>query len=380
MADNVVGDPFVLPENKKRHIQFVLRGAKAPDPEASDQYPPITGSIYNLTREDFPVPELVLITLRDGLGCEKFGPFEKCRWTVPVVYRGVPFAFEYRKLGFVALTIEDKTTAEPLLSEFLVKLKKAVNATADAMKQLRQERVASLSVVVPNQFLNLDRMYRFFRRRAAESYQSLNPPFGSILQGSWEGSCYTTAMLNAYFSRLEHALVIMLPFADIDESGFNLLDHIGSNWDDKFRRLFDLDQHREAKQLYDRMKGVKERYRNPIVHGGFEKGGASLWFHVPTVGTLPASLVAVRESWSFSFIPIPEASYEQICELFDSVDTLLARTHTRYGWRFVESGLDAVFDGQTRDRYRQAMASEEAFEAMLKELIREMEYHWNMEY
>ena len=101
---------------------------------------------------------------------------------------------------------------------------------------------------------------------------------------------------------------------------------------------------------------------------------------MPTVGALPASLVAVRDSWTFSFIPIPEASYADICALFDEVDAFLARAHTRYGWKFAGSGLDVVFDGKTRGEYRRAMASDEAFEAMLEKLSLEEDYHRNMEY
>src|SRR5262249_22757239 len=124
----------------------------------------------------------------------------------------------------------------------------------------------------------------------------------------------------------------------------------------------------------------KERYRNPIAHGGFEKGGASLYFHVPTVGALPASLVSVRDSWTFSFIPIPETSYAEICALFDEVDAFLARAPTAYGWKFAECGLDVVFDSKTREEHGCAMASDDAFEAMLKKLSLEVDYHRNMEY
>jgi hypothetical protein len=385
----------VLPEDKKRHIQLLLKDVKAPDPESKAQYPPMNGKVYDLAHEDFPVPELVLITLRDALGCEKFGPFEKCRWSVPVVYRGIPFAFEYRKLGLVAQTIVDEAIVAPLLPGFFGKLKKAVNATADALKKLCEDQIASLSVTVPNLFPDLDQMYRFFRECAAESYRRPDPPMrvtavnesgepsawaGSFLQGPREGFYHTTAMLNAYFSRLEHALVLVLPLTTFEATGFDLLDYIGSNWDDKYRRLFDVEKDKEAKRLYDRMKVAKERYRNPIAHGGFEKGGASLYFHVPTVGALPASLVAVRDSWTFSFIPIPEASYQEVCTLFDDVDAFLARAHTRYGWKFAESGLDVAIDGKTREGYRRAMVSDEAFEALLEKLRLEQDYHRNMEY
>src|SRR5262249_38204831 len=158
--------------------------------------------IYDLAREDFPVPELVLITLRDGLGCEKFGPFEKCRWSVPVVCRGIPFALEYRKLGLVAQTIVDEATVAPLLPEFLGKLKKAVNATAAAVKDCCQDRSAPWSVAAANLSPHQAKRYLFSRKCAADSSRSPAPPMrvtavnesgepsawaGSFLQGPREG-------------------------------------------------------------------------------------------------------------------------------------------------------------------------------------------------
>jgi hypothetical protein len=385
----------VLPADKKWHIQLMLKDFKAPEPAGQGQYPPLNGKVYDLTRKDFPVPELVLIVLRDGVGCEQFGPFEKCRWSVPVVYRGIPFAFEYRKFELVAQTVVDEAAVEPLIPELFGKLMKAVKATTDALKDFCQDQIAALSVTVANRFHSFDQICRFFRESAKEAYRRPDPPMrvmatnergeptaweGWFRQGPREGFYHTTAMLNAYFSRLEHALVLVLPFTTFDEAGFDLLDYIGSNWDDKYRLLLNIEKDKEAKQLYDRLKAAKERYRNPIAHGGFEKGGASLYFHVPTVAALPASLVAVRDSWSFSFIPIPEESYEEIGILFDELDAFLGRAHTKYGWKFAHSGLDVVFDRNTREEYRRAMVSDASFKALMDRLSYEDEYHRNMEY
>src|SRR5262249_27298783 len=160
-------------------------------------------------------------------GCQAFGPFEKCRWSVPLIYRGIPFAFEHRKFGLVVQTIVDEATVKRLLFELFCKLKKAVNAVARAMKDFCQNQIAELQVAVANEFHHFDQMYHFSRENAAESYRRPDAPMrvtavgekgeprgwaGSILQGPREGFYHTTAMLNAYFSRLEHVLVLALPF------------------------------------------------------------------------------------------------------------------------------------------------------------------------
>jgi hypothetical protein len=51
-------------------------------------------------REEFPIPGLVLLALRNIMGFPSEGPGEKVAWTVYCMFDGVPLAFEHRKFGF----------------------------------------------------------------------------------------------------------------------------------------------------------------------------------------------------------------------------------------------------------------------------------------
>jgi hypothetical protein len=55
-----------------------------------------------------------------------------------------------------------------------------------------------------------------------------------------------------------------------------------------------------------RTQGIKERLRNPLAHGGFERGWASLYFHFHRVGAIPASLTRFRDGVRFNLIPVVE--------------------------------------------------------------------------
>lgn len=78
------------------------------------------------------------------------------------------------------------------------------------------------------------------------------------------------AMIDAYFSRLEHFLVLALPFVGYKRDSDDLSQFIGSLWSDKFRRIFEI-KNKEVQQHYDVLVGIKEKYRNTFAHGGFEK-------------------------------------------------------------------------------------------------------------
>ena len=64
-------------------------------------------------------------------------------------------------------------------------------------------------------------------------------------------------MVNAYFSRLEHVLVLTLPFTEIDPSNGAVRQFAAKGWLDKLKALFDLDQDDTAKRIRDILGQVK---------------------------------------------------------------------------------------------------------------------------
>jgi len=146
------------------------------------------------------------------------------------------------------------------------------------------------------------------------------------------------------------------------------------------KRIWDLASDRRAKALYDSLRDIKERYRNPTQHGGFEKNGLSLHVHLPKVGAVPARLSRFTEGVHYDFFPLKDASFSDVCELFDRVDAYLRDGPTFYGMRFAESGLDVAFDAKSHQDYQEAMESEEQFGEMIDRLAYITDTNANMDW
>ena len=175
-------------------------------------------------------------------------------------------------------------------------------------------------------------------------------------------------------------LVLVLPFTDFVPTGNALRRFISSTWDDKFKMVFDIRVDFHAKLLYDRLKAMKERLRNPLSHGGFEKGWASLYFHLPTVGAIPTSLTRFRDSVQFNFLPVEHDDHKQVCTLFDELDDFLAGGRAMMGYEYAKSGLDVAFDQESRKHYQQAMESTDALNEFITRESHLSDLHTNMDY
>lgn len=124
----------------------------------------------------------------------------------------------------------------------------------------------------------------------------------------------------------------------------DLIKFIGLNWSYKYKRVLGLEPGLKSKKYYDRLDSVKEIFRNTFAHGGFEKAGASLYFHFPNIGAIPASLTSVKNSPHFHFFPLQEANFQEVCSLFDEIDEWLGKESLPMAIRYAKSGLNISFD------------------------------------
>ena len=137
-------------------------------------------------------------------------------------------------------------------------------------------------------------------------FAAIGDRIGQEQRGAWE----TIAAVNAYFSLLEHEMVLLFAFTDLDPTDGALQTLIGDRWGLKFKCLFDISD-RSTKCVYEALRKVAETYRNPYSHGGFEKGSAVLWFHVPGVAAMPARLSDYRDSPHFELFPVQPESFDK---------------------------------------------------------------------
>jgi hypothetical protein len=186
------------------------------------------------------------------------------------------------------------------------KLAKAIRVVEQGLlRQYGERRIASSDITIVNQIYWLYGMYRHFREVAEASFNARKTTNGDEPPAEFAaraelvnralafdriGAFNALTAIHAYFSFLEHVLVLVLPFTDFDPTTESVTDFIGLRWRDKFKRVFDINSERTAKRLHDRLHEVSEIFRNTYGHGGFDKKGGAIYFHVPGLGALPARL------------------------------------------------------------------------------------------
>jgi hypothetical protein len=350
-------------------------------------------------RAEFPVPDLVLFALRNVLGYRWSGPEEKVRWAVHFLFSEVPVSLEMRKFGFTICYPRDK---EIDIERLCGQLRVAVKLVEQWLQPLAQAQVEAGAVTVANRQFEFDGRYRFFREHADSAYQRASSPatdgstdgkdaLGSLnrLMDSWnhemrhrhDGFYFSTAMIDAFFSRLEHQLVLLLAFRGEPLATGALKEFLNRPWDEKIKALIDVEADKDFKKFYSRLKQMKERIRNPFAHGGVENDGGSLFIHIPTIGALPANFTQFRNSVRFNFIPVEEDDHRSASDLFDSIDLMFKSGPLAAAQSFIDAGIDPSFSAESLAIYAElSSASPEEREQYFEHWHNEQDRHDNMDY
>lgn len=341
---------------------------------------------------DFPVPELVLVTLGRIMAYPTAGVGEKVRWSIYAQFKGEALLLELRKFGFTICVPPD---AKVHLRRVVGQLKAAMKIVETWLQPYAQGQVNDGNVTIANRFSEFDARYRFFRANADKAYKRSNTPAPKVsldIEGALakvlnhgmrdrrDGFFYSTAMVDAYFSRLEHLLVLLLAFRARPLVSGDLSRFLRARWDDKLNQIINVEHDRAAQLVLGRLRNLKERIRNPFAHGGVENDGGSLFFHLPGIGALPANFSQIKDSVRFSFMPVEHEDHQSACGLFDELDVLLESGDLTLPHRLVDAGVDPAFDAETLARYIEATLSPAATEDFISRWSYEWMTHANMDY
>jgi len=352
---------------KRRLIDFTPAGPAAPDLIWKQS----ANRIF-VERHQFPVPAFVLFLLHGVCGFPLGRRGEKTHWVVPFCYKGVQCAISYEKFG-IHFYLDEIPKHRVDAAEILGKLKKAGEASEKSiLAKMAQMQIKSGNITIANQFPRFRDVYDYFRNRAVECFKS--PKQENVKEGMdglvealntnnramTEGVYNALAMIEAYFSCLEHFLVLALPFASFDRKSDNLSTFVGGLWSEKMRRVLPWTDPK-TQAFYSRLVSIKEKYRNTFAHGGFEKKGASFYFHLPPFGAIPASMSGHRDSVHFNFFPLEQSSFREVCNLFDEFDGWLRKEALPLAWKFAERGLSLRFDQSYLEELFKASIDEETY-------------------
>ncbi len=394
MSDPVATDPYGA---LRPRLAAKLTGFSAEIP-ASPGRPKMIS--FRPDRSRFPVPELVLFALRDVLGWRWYGAGEKVRWTVSGAIDGQPIAFELRKFGFTIFRPEGRDDLDERIQG---QLQSALREIERFLAPVAENQVSMGEVLIVNRFVEFDGRYRFFRQLANDAYargsetarNGERDPAGTevarldeatrsinaTLAARRHGFFYSTAMVDSYFSCLEHRLVLLRAFTGAPLVEGELLRLLAAKWNDKLRMILVPPFPRDMELALGRMRRIKERIRNPFAHGGVENDKGSLFFHLPKIGAIPANFTLFGDSVRFSVLPVDSDDHAESCATFDALDALLSSGALERPDRLLKGGVDPSFDAKTLSDYADAIADgTEAVEAFVEHWSLVWERHVNMDY
>lgn len=381
-------------ERVKAKLSKALKGFENGPPDPSYPY-----RVWTRTPEPmlFPVPELVLFALRDIMGFRWAGVGEKVRWSVYAQVNGEPLAFGLGKFGFF-IGHRERTPAT-LLDRVEKQLSSSLRFLEPMLSACAKVQISEGNLTVVNRMAVFDNRYRYFRELADQAFLPAEPDqptpdtvggpiladmsrrLNEFLGRSEEGYFASGAMVDAYFSRLEHHVLLLRAFVGRPLDGGGFKRFLAKTWNDRLKEIVGDDFGAKWGRSLGKLRDVKATIRNPLAHGGIENDDGAFYFHMPRVGAIPGNLSRHRGRLQTSFFPIAELEHAEICTLFDQVDVFLAEGTLELPSEFVSAGLDAQFDEQSLARFATALAEgPEAVEALISKLSREWERHANMDY
>lgn len=371
-----------------------LNGSEAKSIPLCKQY-----AKFTVDRNEIPIPEMILFVMFHILHYPTYGPEEKERWRIDFSYKNTNCSFALQKFGLVLYVsaIDQKDgNALVIRNEIIGKLNRKLTKLENKfLTHFTKDQILNHNVTIKNQYYDLENRYVYFKNRAehafstvsnlnskSKSKRTLSNDLSTLFKSNTELYYNSIAMLDAYFSFLEHLFVLIYPLVLKHLESFKLVEFISSYWSDKFTNIFDINKNAQAKSFYDKLDRVKENYRNYYAHGGFEKGGASLFIHFGNIGAIPAQLSKVKNKPHFNFFPIGTDSFTNICNTIDNFNEWLRSDLSGIlpAIKFANSGLNIPCDHKNLTKIRNAMKSDSKLDALIEYYSHVSDLHANMDY
>ena len=389
-----------LIEELRERIGSELKGFSLP----SDANPGVPdASRLGVPTRTLPVPRLAQWVLTWGLGAPDYGIDEKRAWLVRFRFQEHECSLGLYKFGLrlqVPLEKSDENGGK-FVKSLLGRIDKAIRvAEGELLNEYAEQQVRQGNLTVDNQYGLLEGMYQHFRLELEKSEADT----GTIQEGAQRGDSIqgfrdelfagmtqaidseqyrfyaSIAMVNAYFSMLEHLLVLLWPFTRYRPGEDDVEELIKDRWSEKFKKVFDIVDDHDAKRIYDRLRDIAERYRNTYAHGGFGKQRGALYVHFPDGPPIPASLSDSRNQLRTSLFPVADPDISEILAVLDETDAWLRSGSGALGMRYVETGINVAYDAKSVSETTKMMTDAAGFDAYLKGLSHSIDRATNMDW
>jgi hypothetical protein len=378
------------PQDVRDRVARCLRGFSAPSNGRPASGTPAFGAKVPWGR---PLdPWAIRFFIVDVIGGHDTGRDEKQAWAAPLEMDGNLIWFAFRKFGVSATVYgaETEEAAADIVADCMQRMGKAIPVvTRDLIEPLIAEAVTQGAFTVPNKFGYFHDMYAHLRSLSEDTAAkaAATSPVREILGNGGMSTHFAGAVLArdaefeavgslfAFFSLLEHLLVIGLAFTEYDPLQEPFGDFLRMNWGEKFKRVVGL-KDKDDKLIYDTLRLLADENRNPSAHGGVDRNVANVHVHLAGYGAVPTGITSTSQRPIHTFEPelprsvYPFADYHFFGGSVDgwgAVDAVLAWMRSgplADAFTYGESTLPVWFDSDSRKELRAAAAAGELEEFM----------------
>ncbi|MBI3429559.1 MAG: hypothetical protein HY050_05810 [Actinobacteria bacterium] len=358
---------------------------------------------------DFQYPEYILITLILSHRVSSLDPLDKMQWACGFLYRGVPCAIALQKTGLRLFTSsqsvetiaqtqshiprsEQSRSESDLQAVLIAELNGALNFVEKRfIEKLFVESTTTDSIFLRNDYQSLREMYLYFREKSNEySHGSKDAIMWEFRDNSgdrvsakfeiaeilapWfeqrerfrKKGYYEFAAVLAFFSLLEHILVLLMPLSR-EASALSLHEFLKKDFREKWDLIFtgeDVENLGMRQEVFQ----IAEKYRNLFSHGGVAKGGRSLYVSIRGIGIITNPMFKRNGDPSLPFIEfLPENPTvdSKVFPFFDQLEQWLTKSSAKFGMKFIEEGLDIPHSRKFALDFMELSKDEEKFEDWL---------------
>lgn len=313
------------------------------------------------------------------------GRWEKTAWEIPIKYKDVDFILTHRKFGFRIISNENEESVKKGL-EAMAQIHKTIPYAEELYKPHIKAILQKNHISLENKYYIILNRYKYFKDktvytfRMADKYKnekikqnSIQDVFQLINKNRRKisvGNYYLIAMVDSFFSLLEHIFVLLIPFIpNFDITSIKLDEVIGMRWKNKFRIIFSDTKDNDSNKNLENLVKIKEIFKNTISHGHFLKRDNSFFAQTEYLGLIPVILTEHQDTLNYSLGSINQMSFKEIMDSFNNfIKYLKNHKKTKYGMKYIESGLPVAFDDDSIKSYNDAMKNYKSFDNLLRHM------------
>ncbi|HEY1196539.1 hypothetical protein [Flavobacterium sp.] len=347
-------------------------------------------------------PFIVFFMFQTIKGYANLGMFEKVLWEIPIFYKGTQFVLAHKKFGFSISANEKNDNFQSLGLEAMALIHKAIPHAESLVDPIMHEKVNQGNVTIDSKYTKMRNRYLFFREKALNGDIGDEKTFIELRQNSGisnfadgdsfaahinlmsryrsSKTYYLLAMIDAYFSLLEHISILLLFVKEVNLKEVKLENFMGMTWKAKLRIILQYKTNRSASRYLEVLDEIKEQIRNPAAHGDYFKNGGSLYVHIEGIGAIPFTLTKAKQNFKFSDTSSSFMTGENIVKHFDDFDSYLETSNTGFGMMYIKRDLPVAFDKESvaacRRRTKTEKSTKKYIDDTLQEINRSMDMDW----